>query len=111
SSIGQKSVYSFAASLFYLFNIGTLQIFYTPVETFFWAYAMIPWMLFALVTYLKKPILKNLIFLSFASILGTAIALTPTTFIHYAIVVGLFLIAHLFASKNIINNLKTVVAA
>src|SRR5690606_41884167 len=52
-SINTKIIASFFAGLFYLLNLGTLQTFYAPFETFIAFYASLPWLLLSVFVYLE----------------------------------------------------------
>ena len=43
----------------YLFHIATVQIFYTPYESFAGHYAFLPWMIFSVLLYLHRPSKKT----------------------------------------------------
>src|SRR3989344_6233975 len=45
---------SFLGALFYLFNLGTLQHFYVPLEMFATLYAFIGWLFLYLIRYIRK---------------------------------------------------------
>ncbi len=51
----------FVAGIFYLFNLATLQTFYTPFETFTAFYGLFPWLLYFAINYLKTGKNKSLL--------------------------------------------------
>ncbi|MBU3935222.1 hypothetical protein KJ909_00960 [Patescibacteria group bacterium] len=67
----QLPVTSFLASLFYLFNLSTLQQFAVPFEMFPTQYAFLPWIILYSLKYLQKPTQKSLFLFSIITLLST----------------------------------------
>lgn len=83
-----RVIVSFIASIFYLFNLATLQIFYVPYEAFMAMYAFLPWMVYALYNYMQSPSKKSLLLFLVINFLGTWQFYIPTLFIVYMILIG-----------------------
>ena len=71
----------FAASIFYLFNLATVQTFYTPFETFVAFYGFVPWLLYFAIDYLKTGKKKFLLFFCLFSLLGSSAFYVQTLFV------------------------------
>jgi len=79
-------------SLFYLFNLATMQAFYIPFESFTAFFGFLPWILLSTITYLGKQNKKNLIFLFFTLLFATPAWYVPTLFVVFLITVGIIAI-------------------
>lgn len=71
---------SFLGALFYLLNIGTVQIFFVPFEMFATQYGFLPWLLLFATQYLKSANKqkKYLLLFSLITLLSTPIAYAAT---------------------------------
>ena len=96
---------SLVGSIFYLFNLATLQMFFVPFEAYSAHFAFLPWLFWANINFIKNATRKNLIFLLVVNILSLTQAYVPTFFVVYLI--SLFLI-FLFYLKS---NLKWIIIA
>jgi hypothetical protein len=79
-----------AASFFYLFNLATLQTFYTPFETFVSFYGFFPWLLYFGTCYLSRERRSDLVKYAIVSILATCAFYVQTLFIVYAVFLLVF---------------------
>lgn len=97
---------AFLGALFYLLNLGTLQNFYVPLEMFTTAFALIPWIAFAGLKFLKEGGKVNLIFWAIVIIFSAPMAYAATLW--YASFAGLFLFLFTFAliSSNRLIEIK-----
>ncbi len=77
SVIKDKTV-SFLGALFYLLNIGTVQIFYVPFEMFVSQYGFLPWLFLFATQYLKDKSKKYLLLFALVTLLSTPIAYAAT---------------------------------
>jgi hypothetical protein len=89
---------AFLASLFYLLNLATVQIFYTPFEPFVTHFSFLPWLLLVFVKFVKKPNKKNLAWFLLINLLSLPQAYVPTMFFVYIAILGLFFIGWLLTS-------------
>lgn len=92
---------AFLGALFYMLNIGTVQIFYLPFESFSTFFAFLPWgiWIFKKILNSKDKILKKDIFIFFIiNILGTPSFYAQQFFVVYLLVLGCISIG------QIINN-------
>lgn len=81
---------AFAASLFYMFNIGVIQIFYAPLEAFAYFFAALPLLSLWIKNSLDKPSPKNLLALSISSLLVSPFGFVPTLFIVFLMLFAAF---------------------
>ncbi|HET7099012.1 MAG TPA: 6-pyruvoyl-tetrahydropterin synthase-related protein [Patescibacteria group bacterium] len=90
----------FVAGLVYLFNLVTVQTFYTPFETFSSFYGFFPWLLVFATNYIKTGSKKSLTAYSFISILATCAFYVQTLFVVYTISLVIFAIWSIFKFKK-----------
>jgi hypothetical protein len=96
---------SFLAGAFYVLNLATLQEFYVPLEMFAVHFAVLPWLFFLAIAYLREGKRKLLLGFSLATVFGASMAHTPTLFYSYLGAFGLFLLSA-FAFVRRANLLK-----
>ena len=80
----------FAAGIFYLLNLATVQTFYTPFEAFVSFYGFFPWLIYSFNKYLHSGKRKNIILFSLISVLATPAFYVQTLFVVYLIVLLIF---------------------
>jgi len=66
-----KKYLAFLGSLFYLFNLGTLQQFYVPFEMFPTQWAFLPWIIYSSLLYLKHPTKSRLLLFGLITLFAT----------------------------------------
>lgn len=101
---GNKFLTSFASlvgSMFYLFNLGTLQYFFLPYESFLSFYGFLPWLIFSVCFYLDLGDRKSLIWLFLVALLATSAFYVQTMFVVY------FVLLLIFCFEGIISKGKT----
>lgn len=91
---------SLLGSLFYIFNLGTIQYFFVPFEPFSTFFAFFPWEIYVLLNYLNEPSRKNLWFLMMINILAIPQAYVQITFLVYLICVFTILIISYLRQKG-----------
>lgn len=84
------SIAAFSSAIFYIFNLATVQTFFTPFETFTSFYGFFPWLLFFATKYLKEGEKTNLFWFGVISLLGTTAFYVQTLFVVYAIFLFVF---------------------
>jgi hypothetical protein len=84
---------SFVGSLFYLLNLGTLQLYHFPLEMFATLFTTLPWLLLFASKYLSEGQRKDLLLFLIFSFFSTPMAHTPTLFYAY---LGMFILFVLF---------------
>jgi len=87
SPINSKLI-SFSAALFYMFNLGIIQIFYAPFELFAIHFAFLPWLCLYLFNYLQTGLKKHLILFTLFSLFSIPQAHVPTIFLVYLLLVS-----------------------
>lgn len=78
-----RTILGFLGALFYLFNLATIQMFYTPYELFSVHFAFLPWLILFATKYLEKGFKKDLVIFAILSLISTPQAHVPTIFIVY----------------------------
>ena len=101
-----SAVNAFFGALFYMLNLGTVQIFYLPFESFSTFFALLPWGIWIFIKLIKENILntKYLILFFLINLLGTPAFYTQQLFVVYALVlgcVGIGLIRHIGSIRTI----------
>jgi len=76
---------AFVSAIFYIFNLATLQTFFTPFETFISLFGFLPWFLFLAIGYLKSGEYKYLLYFAIISVLGSSSFYVQTLFVVYVI--------------------------
>lgn len=99
-SINQIRLSSFLVSLFFIFNLGTLLIFYNPISMFPTQWAYLPWLILIFLKIIKRGGIRNYFLFALFTLFATPMAYTPTLFVMYALVLSIFSIG------LIINKLK-----
>lgn len=74
-----------AAGLFYMLNIGTIQMFYLPLEVFSVHFAALPWLIFLVLRYFEKPSLSRAFWFVVASFFFSPQGYVPTVFAVYGL--------------------------
>jgi hypothetical protein len=97
-----------SSAVFYLFNLATVQIFYTPFETFLSFYGFFPWLLFLSVSYLKDGGRKTLLTFFLVSIMASGAFYVQTLFVVYAIFLVVFALEAVikFGKNGIFRSIK-----
>lgn len=83
---------AFIGALFYLFNIGIIQMYFAPLEVFATHFASLPLMGLVIINALKSRTKISLFFVGLASLLTSPQAFVPTIFISYSIFILLLLL-------------------
>jgi hypothetical protein len=73
------------SSLYYLFNLGTIQIFYVPLEAFTVHFAALPWLTYGLFLLLEHINKKRVIFFFITLLLSSIQGFIPAIFAAYAV--------------------------
>ena len=85
--------FAFLGSLFYLFNLGTLQHFYVPFEMFTVGYAAIPWLFWSVARFLIDASKKNLAIFILITLFASPMAYAPVLWYVYSGALVLFLVS------------------
>jgi len=107
-SINTKIIAAFFAGLFYLLNLGTLQTFYAPFETFIAFYASLPWLLLSVFVYLDSPTRRHLLFLILVNLLSTPSFYIQTLFLVYLLTLLPIIITHLLKKEALLQKISTL---
>ncbi len=97
----QKSnSFAFFASLFYLLNLATMQMFYAPFESFVGHFAALPWLLWACITYLSNQSKRNTVALCAVLLLATPSQYLPTLFVSFMIALGVVVFGLMLSARS-----------
>jgi hypothetical protein len=99
----KDKIASFLGSIFYLLNLGTMQMFAVPFEMFTTQYAALPWLFLFATEYLysEEKSLKKLLLFSLATLLATPMAYAATLWYVWFFVFILYLICLNFFDRSL----------
>jgi len=97
---GLKKRSALVGSVFYCFNIATVQIFFLPYDPFVIFLSALPWLLLTLFIYLEAPRRRNLALLLVANFLATPSFYVQTLFMVYVLGIFILLAIHFFSQKK-----------
>ena len=100
--VSRNKLISFIASMFYMFNIGSIIQFYLPLEVFIVHFAFLPWIILFIFRFIKEGGKKNLFLLGILSLLATPQAHVPTVFIAYSIAVIIVLSVFIIQTRLLV---------
>lgn len=92
---------SLFGSLFYMLNLGIIQMYYAPLEVFAFHFAALPILALTLKNVFEKTNIKNIFILFTASLLLSPQAFVPTLFIVFLILFSSFTVVDLFKNHSI----------
>lgn len=92
-------VAGFAGGLFYLFNLGTLQHFYVPLEMFLTHFGLLGWLFLTVVWFLREGSKKGVIWFSGLTLFMSSQAHTATLFYAFFLYFVLYLLTYFVAHK------------
>lgn len=90
---------SLIASLYYLFNLGTIQTFYVPLEAFTAHFAALPWLTYLTLLILQQPTRKRIAAFTGTLFLASIQGFIPAVFIAYGSSLALITGAHAFVHR------------
>lgn len=91
---------SFLSALFYLFSLGALQQFYTPLEMFTTQYAALPWIVLFSLQLLEHPNKKSLLLYALITLFAAPQAYAAHLWYAFFAVYTLFLLYYSYIQKN-----------
>src|SRR3989344_5337140 len=94
---------SFFGSLFYMLNLGVIQMYFAPLEVFTTHFAALPVLALLITNALSKTNLKNLTYLFLGCLLTSPQAFVPTVFIAFGIFLAFMLLIDLIKNRNFKN--------
>ncbi len=102
---------SFVGSMFYLFNLGTLQYFFLPYESFLSFYGFLPWLIFSVCFYLDRGDRKSLVWVFLVSLMATSAFYVQTMFVVYFVLLLIFCFEGIFSKGKLGIKRSVVVVA
>lgn len=96
----QDKIASFGGALFYLFNLGTLQHYFVPLEMFATHFATLPWLFLFIVQFLENNRKRDLFIFAIITFFSASIAHTPTLWFAYFLALILFLFVYNLVKKS-----------
>lgn len=107
----QLEIILFFSGLFYLSNMLTSWLFFSPLRAFIAVYGFLPLVLLRLARFYKKQTLRNLIFLIVSLFLLSTSALIATLFIVEVTIISLFIIFFFLQNCSIFSLKKNFLVA
>jgi hypothetical protein len=102
---------AFLGGLFYLLNLGTVQVFYVPFEAFVTHYGFLPWLINFAVLYLDSGRKKNLSLFIIFSVLSMSMSYVPTLFVVYILALTILMIGAFFRYRSFTYIKRSIVIA
>lgn len=96
----RKNLAAFLGALFYMFNIGVIQMYSAPLEVFATHFSTLPLIAIVIHDLYNRSSKKKYFWLTIVSFLTTPQAFVPTVFIVYAIFIGFFISVYSFFTKK-----------
>ena len=103
-----KRLASLAGSFFYLLNPATIQMFYTPLETFVIHFAFLQWLFLSFINFLDSGKRKDLLIFFVVNLLAVSQSHVPTVFIVYTL--GLVAISVVYLFDHLPSKIKRLLA-
>ncbi|KKT47545.1 hypothetical protein A3J20_05490 [Candidatus Gottesmanbacteria bacterium RIFCSPLOWO2_02_FULL_42_29] len=100
---------SLLAALFYVLNLGTIQMFYIQLEAFIFHFAALPWLFYVLLSFLENRTRGNFLIFLFVNFFASAQGFIPPLFVAYTFAFMLILATYLSLSRFSLSSVKTVV--
>jgi len=91
---------SLLGSLFYMLNLGTVQIFYIQYETFTTHFALLPWLFYSVFYFIFYDSKKSLLFFLIINFLASIQGFLPSLFLIYFLTLLVYLIIFNFLNKK-----------
>jgi len=95
-----SQIIAFLTSLFYLFNLSTVQQFYVPFEMFPTQWAYLPWIILSSLKYLQTNSRKNLIIFSFLTFFAAPQAYASQLWYAFFFIYTAFLLVYSFFHRS-----------
>lgn len=93
-------VLALIASLFYVFNLVTVQMFSVPLEAFVVHFAALPWLFLATIQVLKLPSKGNLLAFGVIGFFASVQGFIPSLFVAYVVALGIFLLVYILHRQD-----------
>lgn len=99
-NLDKISIAAFVGALFYMFNIGIIQMYFAPLEVFATHFAALPFLSLFILKSLHSPSRSNLFLLFLSSLAFSPQGFVPTVFIAFLILLLFFLIFHVLYPED-----------
>src|SRR3990167_9083351 len=96
-----KRIIGISSSLYYLLNIGTVQIFYVPFDPYVVFYGFLPWLIALFLKTAENPTKKNLLIFTLVNFCAVPQGYAPTIFVVYVAVLGLIGLIQTLKEKSL----------
>ncbi len=96
-------------AMFYMLNLGVIQLYYAPLEVFAVHFAALPFLALQMTKSLRKPDKKNLLLLFTLCVLFSPQAFVPTVFVAFSLFAGTMLLHFAFTTRRIKETLIVAV--
>lgn len=91
---------AFLGSIFYMFNLGVIQMYFAPLEVFATHFSTLPILALLIYKALHQPNKKHFAFLFFAVVLTTPQSFVPTVFIASCVLFFFLLVTHYLSHRG-----------
>ncbi len=99
---------SLVASIYYLFNLGSIQTFYLPLEAFTVQFAFLPWLIHATLLVFEKPNNKRMLLLLLLSVASSTQGFIPSLFLSYIASLACISFSFIWIHKGVFSAWKTI---
>lgn len=94
-----KRLAAVIGALFYLFNLATVQVFFTPFDSFVSFFGFFPWLLLSAIRFLERGKRKDLLVFVIVSFFASCVFYVQTLFVVYFIFLLVFVFVAIFRFK------------
>jgi len=107
--LSKSRLAALAGALFYLFNLGTMQVFFMPTDMFVANYGALPWLFLLVFKYLIEGKRVSLLWYVGLLFLFAPMAMTPTIFVVYLLFFGIICFGYLLSKEKVKVKWKRIV--
>lgn len=107
--LARKKLAAFLAGLFYIFNLSTVQLFFSNFDGFVTHYGFIPWLFLFSYKFITEGRRKDILIFLILSVLGANQAYTGTLFFAFALFLSTFLFIVFIQNKQVIPFKRIVI--
>ncbi len=97
----KQRIPAFLGALFYMFNLGVIQMYFAPLEVFTMHFTALPLVILTLLRALEKPRYGRLGLFFLTSFLMTPQSFVPTVFIAFCILFGFIMLQDFISARDI----------
>ena len=106
-----RSYISLVAAIYYLFNLGSIQTFYLPLEAFTVQFAFLPWLIHATLLVFERPNIKRILWLLLLSVASSTQGFIPSLFLSYTASLACISAGFIWIHKGALPAWKAIASA